>query len=184
MKVIFLDRDGVINKDPGGWTEHSYVTCWEDFHFLPGSKEAIKDLTDAGYEIVIISNQAGVNKGHFSEDDLKGVTEKMLKEIADSGGRIRSVYYCPHTKDENCACRKPETGLFEKAAEEVDVNFRNTFFIGDGGMDIEAAGRLGLKSILLLSGKSSMKDVGAWKYKPDTIKKDLREAINWILKRG
>ena len=87
-KIIFIDRDGVINKDPGGWTEHSYVTRREDFIFLKGAKEGILALSRAGYEIVVISNQAGVAKGHYSEKELKEINDNMLNEISRFGGRI------------------------------------------------------------------------------------------------
>ncbi|MEE8359809.1 MAG: HAD family hydrolase [Candidatus Omnitrophota bacterium] len=181
MKVIFIDRDGVINKDPGGWTEYSYVIKWEDFHFLPGSKSALKRLTFAGYEIIIISNQQGVNKGCFTPDDLNKINQNMLKSIADAGGRIRSVHYCPHRKEEACGCRKPDTGLFEKAVKDFDVDFKETFFIGDGMTDIVAGKKLGCKTILVLSGKSKKTDIETWGAKPDYIKKDLSEAVGWIL---
>ncbi len=181
MKFIFIDRDGVINRDPGGWTEHSYVTRWEDFHFLRGAKEAIKKLTEAGYEIVVASNQAGVNRGFFTIDDLKKINEKMLKEISSYGGRVRSVHYCPHKSEEDCDCRKPNTGMLKEATRDVAIDFNNTFFVGDGPMDIEAGNRLGCRTILLLSGKSKLEDVEGWGYKPDYIKKDLSEAVNWIL---
>lgn len=181
MKHIFLDRDGVINKDPGGWTEYSYVTNLKEFLFLPGSLDAIRGLTEAGYEIVIISNQAGINKGHYSMDNLNEITEFMLKEIKKSGGKIRSVHYCPHRTEENCACRKPRVGLFKKAASARDIDFEKTYFVGDGGMDVEAGKEVGCKTILVLSGKSKLEDVKRWKIKPDFIKKDLKEAVDWIL---
>ena len=184
MKVIFLDRDGVINKDPSGWTDHSYVTRWEDFLFLPGAKDAVKKLSKAGYEIIVISNQAGVNKGYFTMDDLKDVNERMLKELFLHGGKVRSVHYCPHRKDEGCGCRKPNTGLFKEATRDMDINFNSAFFIGDGSMDIEAGKRMGCKTILLLSGKSKLEDAKDWKVKPDFIKRDLSEAVEWVLKTG
>lgn len=183
MKVIFIDRDGVINKDPGGWTEHSYVTKWEDFHFLPGAKEAIKRLTMAGYKIILISNQAGVRKGYFSMQALKEINEKMINEILSSGGAVHSTHYCPHKKDDNCSCRKPGTGLFKKAVDGMDVDFNKTFFIGDGSMDIEAGKKIGCKTILVLSGKSKLEDIEEWKFKPDFIKHDLCEAVDWLLQK-
>ncbi|NQT06462.1 MAG: HAD-IIIA family hydrolase [Candidatus Omnitrophica bacterium] len=181
MKIIFLDRDGVINKDPAGWTKHSYVTCPGDFHFLPGAKEAIKKLTDAGYEIIVLSNQAGISRGYYNTEALKAINEKMLKEITASGGRIRSTHYCHHKTDDGCNCRKPKTGLFEMATKAMKLDFNETFFIGDGSMDVEAGKKVGCKTILLLCGKSKLEDVKAWKYKPDYIKKDLSEAVDWLL---
>lgn len=181
-KIIFIDRDGVINKDPGGWTEYNYVTRWENFHFLHGSKEAMKKLNDRGFEIILVSNQAGVGKGHYSKNALNDINSKMLKEIEKSGGRIKKTYYCVHKPDDNCGCRKPETGLFRQAEKELGIKAKGNFFIGDGKMDIEAGRRIGLKTILVLSGKSSLKDVDTWDIKPDFIFDDLEKAVDFILK--
>lgn len=181
-KLIFLDRDGVINKDPGGWTEYNYVTKQEDFHFLPGSKEAVKKLNDAGYEIIMISNQAGISKKYFSEADLKKVTFRMLDGLREAGGKVKKVFYCMHDDSDNCNCRKPKTGLFEQAEKELRVKARGNYFVGDGKMDVGAAAGYGLKSILLLSGKSKLGDVRNWEFKPDYIFQDLAEAVRFILK--
>lgn len=176
-RVIFLDRDGVINRDPTG----GYVTNWEDFHFLDGSKEAIKKLTDSGYEVILISNQAGVAKGLYTLEALDEITRRMTAEIEKAGGKIGSVFYCPHRDEDNCDCRKPKTGLFRKATEGLDIDFGKTYFIGDGVMDIEAGRNAGCKTILVLSGKTSIDDRENWTAQPDYIFKDLLEAVNWLL---
>ena len=181
-KIIFLDRDGVINKDPGGWTEHGYVTRWRDFIFLPGSKEAIKKLNDNGYDIILVSNQAGINKGYYSEDELNSINENMLGEIVKSGGKIKKVYYCLHQDSDNCDCRKPRTGLLKKAEEKLGVKARGNYFIGDGKMDIEAGEKMGLKTVLLLSGKSNLENMRTWRVLPDYIFDNLEEAVDFILK--
>lgn len=177
MKVIFLDRDGVINRDPMG----GYVTKWEEFHFLDGAKEALKKLTQAGYEVIIISNQAGIGKGLYALKTLDEITEKMVAGIEEAGGKIHSAFYCPHRKEENCDCHKPKTGLFRQAAKDLDVDFSKTYFIGDGTMDIEAGKEIGCKTILLLSGKTKLEDRANWAHQPDYIFKDLLGAVNWIL---
>lgn len=181
-KTIFIDRDGVINKDPGGWTKYSYVTKWKDFHFLPGSKKAVKALNRAGYNIIVISNQAGVSKGFFTEKKLRFINKKMLGEIEKSGGKIKRTYYCIHQKDDNCGCRKPDTGLFRKAEKELGVKAKGAYFIGDGVMDVEAGRKAGMRTVLLLSGKTALADLKGWKSKPDLVFKDLNEAVNFILK--
>lgn len=181
-KVIFIDRDGVINKDPGGWTEHSYVTKWEDFYFLPGSKGALKKLTDAGFEIILISNQAGVSKGYYTKEKLDDINENMLKGIKASGGKVKKTYYCLHKESDNCDCRKPKTGLFKQAEKELNIKAQDSFFIGDGKMDVEAAEKMNLKSILVLSGKTNLEAMKIWDIKPDFIFDDLSEAVNFILK--
>lgn len=182
MKFLFIDRDGVINKDPGGWTEHSYVTRWEDFHFLPGAKEAIKRLNDGGYDIIVISNQGGVSKKFFSKPALDEITARMLKEIELAGGRIKKVYYCLHQDSDNCDCRKPKTGMFKIAERELGIKALGTYFVGDGKTDIEAGASAGLKTILVLSGKTELDKVEEWKVKPDHIVKDLAEATDLIIK--
>jgi D-glycero-D-manno-heptose 1,7-bisphosphate phosphatase len=183
-KAIFIDRDGVINKDPGGWTKHSYVTRWEDFVFLPGSKEAIKRLNDAGLDIVVISNQAGIAKGHYSETELSGINKNMLSEINRASGKIKKVYYCIHQTSDDCDCRKPKIGLFRQAERELNIKARDTYFIGDGKTDVEAGREANLRTILVLSGKTSPEDVKNWEVKPDHICKNLSEAADLVLKGG
>lgn len=181
-EIIFLDRDGVINKDPGGWTEHNYVTRREDVMFITGSLEAIKKLTDAGYDIILMSNQAGVSKGYFSEKELGEVNSAILEGIKRAGGKIRKVYYCIHQDSDDCDCRKPKTGLFKKAEKELSVIAAASYFIGDGKMDVEAGAKMKLRTVLLLSGKSSLEEVKSWSVKPDYIFDDLAEAVGFILK--
>ncbi|NQT22639.1 MAG: D-glycero-beta-D-manno-heptose 1,7-bisphosphate 7-phosphatase [Candidatus Omnitrophica bacterium] len=181
-KVIFLDRDGVINKDPGGWTEHSYVTTLDQLIFLQGSIEAVKKLYDAGYDIVVISNQAGISKGHYTVERLEEINSKMINALEKAGARLKKTYYCVHQTNDNCDCRKPKTGLFDKAKRELGIEIAGNFFVGDGKMDVEAGKKAGLRTILVLSGKSSMKDVMAWQIKPDFVFKDLKEAVQFILK--
>lgn len=180
-KYVFIDRDGVINKDPDGWTEYSYVTRREDFHFLPGALKALKKLADAGYKSVIISNQQGVGKGYFTEEDLKDVTGKMLEEIKEAGGSVAGVYYCMHAKEENCSCRKPKPGLFEKAKEELGIDPTGKVYIGDTERDMKAGQSAGLKTVLVLSGKSSRNDAESWQTKPDFICDSILEAADLII---
>lgn len=182
-KVIFIDRDGVINKDPGGWTTHSYVTAWKDFHFLRGSKAAIRKLNRGGYSIVMISNQAGVSKGFYSEKKLKMINKRMLEEIRKSGGHIRKTYYCIHQDKDNCGCRKPKKGLFRMAERELGVKAGGAYFIGDGRVDVEAGKNAGMRTVLLLSGKTDIKDLKGWRVRPDFIFNDLADAVNFIIKK-
>jgi len=181
QKLIFIDRDGVINKDPGGWTKYSYVTKWDEFFFIDGSVEALKRLKEAGYKICLISNQGGISKGYFTQEDLDRLNERMLMEIEKGGGRIDELYYCPHHDKDNCECRKPKTGLIEQAIKEEDVDLKNTFIIGDSLRDVEAGKRMRMKTIFVLSGKTPSSEVENWSVKPDCIKKDLLEAVGWIL---
>jgi len=183
MKAIFLDRDGVINKDPGGWTKHSYVTDWKDFQFLPGAIEALKLLSARRYEVIIISNQAGVGKGLFTKEELIGVNHRMLEEIAKKGGRIKDVLYCMHKKEDNCTCRKPNSGLLEKASHRHSINLRKTYFIGDSKVDVLAGKRVGCKTVFVLSGKMTIDELKKEGVRPDYVFKDLLEAVRWILEK-
>lgn len=181
-KYVFIDRDGVINADPGARTKHGYVIEWEDFHFLPGAPEALKLLADNGYKSIIVTNQQCVGKGHISEEALGELFSKMIDEINGFGGEISKVYYCPHLKEENCACRKPEAGLFLKAKEELKIEqFNDKFYIGDSRHDMEAGKKAGLKTILVLSGNSAREAIPAWKTKPDHICENLLEAAQFIV---
>jgi len=182
-KIIFIDRDGVINKDPGGWTEYSYVTKWEQFKFLPNSVAALKKLTEAGYDIVVISNQAGVSKGHYTKNGLDEISRKMTEEIEKSGASLKRAYYCIHQNSDNCDCRKPKAGMFKKAEKDLGVTAAANYFIGDGKMDIEAGEKMGMKTVLVLSGKANLEKMRSWEIKPGHIFDDLNEAVDFILKK-
>ncbi len=177
-KVVFLDRDGVINKNP---PHGDYIKKPSKFEFLSRAPEAIRMLNNAGFDIAVISNQAGIGKGLFSKNELKKIDERMLKGIKASGGKIKGTYYCIHHPDANCECRKPKTGLIKKAIGGNKIDFRNSFFIGDTERDVVAGGRSGLKTITVLSGYNKNKDIKKWKNRPDYIAKDLYDAVKRIV---
>jgi len=182
MKVIFLDRDGVINEYPGHF---KYVTCLDEFKLIRGSLEAIRKLTEADFEIFVISNQAGVAKGIYSQETLDDMTSRMLIEIEKNKGKIREVIYCIHRNEDNCDCRKPKTGLIRKALESLDsekVDLSSTYFIGDSIRDVKTGKKYGLKTILVLSGKAKIDNKNNWEENPDHIAKDLNEAVKIVLK--
>lgn len=178
MKVIFLDRDGVINKYPG---DESYVLSRREFRFLPGSIKALKLLTEAGFKIYVVSNQAGVSKGLYSRDELDKITELMKSTARRKGGRIEKVLYCLHTSDDNCSCRKPKAGLLEQAVRGKKIDLSNTYFIGDSIRDVLAGKCFGCKTILVLSGREKLKNAQKWETLPDFIANDLLDAARHIL---
>ncbi len=180
-KFIFIDRDGVINKDPGGWTPYSYVTKLSELEFLPGALEALAKLNRAGFKVVVISNQAGVGKGHFTKRQLEEVNSFILAEVKRHGGNIQESFYCIHKREDNCSCRKPKTGLLEMAAKKYHIVPRDTFFIGDSEVDIESGAAVGASTVFVLSGKNTMDTMKKFPVKPDFIFKDLLEAVEWIL---
>lgn len=145
-KVVFLDRDGVINKKP---TEHDYVKKWEEFEFLPGAKEAIARLKKPGYKIFIISNQRGIARGLMSKKDLEAIHKNMQGALKALGGRIDAIYVCPHNYDDNCDCRKPKPGLLFQAARDHDLDLTKAILIGDSEADIQAGEAAGCKTILI-----------------------------------
>ena len=177
MRAIFIDRDGVINKDPGGWTRTNYVTDWKDFHFIPGTLQALKILKEKGIKVIVASNQGGVNKGLYTKAELSRVNSLMLKEIEKAGGVIEEVFYCIHRDEDNCDCRKPKPGMLESAAKKYGIDPKVTYFIGDVKTDVMAGRKAGCKTILVLSGKSSREDVEEWEEKPDYVFANLLEAV-------
>ncbi len=184
MKVIFLDRDGVINRYPG---DHDYVKSWKEFHFLPRVKAGLKKLISSGFKIFIVSNQAGVAKGLFSQDALNFITANMLKGLGNNI-KISGVYYCTHRNEDNCPCRKPKAGLINLVkkrlkADKEKVDPRNSYFVGDTIRDIETGKKARLKTILVFSGKEKPENKKNWQILPDFTARDLYEATEIILKR-
>lgn len=179
MKVIFLDRDGVIDEYPG---DYRYVTKWDEFKFIPGSIKAIKKFNEAGFKVFVISNQAGVAKGVYSQEELDSITEKMLEMIKEAGAYIDSVYYCTHRVEDNCSCRKPKTGLLKQAVAQYEKQFDpdESFFIGDTFMDMNAAKAFGVKPVLVLSGKEKLIHQERWAFKPDYVFDNLFLAAQYI----
>lgn len=183
-KVVFLDRDGVVNLDPGDRTETGYVATWEDFSFLPGAVKAVSKLTRAGLDSVIISNQQGVGKDLFTLSELENITDKMMKAFKKEDGDIKRVYYCTHLNSEGCSCRKPGTGLFKRAMKELSLEPQDvTYYIGDTQSDIIAGKKAGLRTILVLSGKTEKKDVINWSCEPDHIFDGLLQAAEFIIEK-
>ena len=142
--AVFLDRDGVINKD-----RPDYVKSWEEFEFLPGSLEALATLSRTAYAIVIATNQSGVGRGLLTEPTLKEIHARMLDKIRACGGRIDAIYYCPHAPSDDCDCRKPSPGLFLNAARDLRIDLAKSWAVGDSYRDAEAACAAGIRSILV-----------------------------------
>ncbi|MCK4500535.1 D-glycero-beta-D-manno-heptose 1,7-bisphosphate 7-phosphatase [Candidatus Babeliales bacterium] len=155
-KVIFLDRDGVINKKA---PKAEYVKSWAEFEFLPGAIEAMRLLAQNNYKIFIISNQAGIARGAMTEQDLKNIHNNMEKELEKHNVKIERIYYCPHGWDEGCECRKPKPGMFFQAAREHDLDLSKSTFIGDDERDLQAGNAAGCRTILVDSELSLLKVV-------------------------
>lgn len=173
--AIFLDRDGTINREIG------YISEPDKFEILPHAIEGMKKMQDMGYHLVIVTNQGGIGLGYFSKEDFYRVNKKMLTEVSQAGIVIDKIYFCPHSKAENCPCRKPEVGLILRAREDLNLDLSHSFFIGDGAIDIETGARAGLQTILIQS--DLVPDPSSLQNRPDFVVNDLLEAAEIILKR-
>ena len=151
---IFIDRDGVLNQKP---PRAQYVVSWDKFQWLPGAKQALALLSQAGYRIMVVSNQAGIARGAMTELALSDIHEGMKAETLKAGGKIDAVYYCPHDWDENCVCRKPQPGMLLKAQQDYHLDLTRTPFIGDDERDGEAANAVG-SPFMMVSKDMSLLD--------------------------
>ena len=147
LKTIFLDRDGVINK------EINYLHKISEFEFIDGIFDACKSFKDLGYQIIIITNQSGIGQGFYTESEYYELTQWMLEKFLSNKIAILDVFHCPHVQNSKCECRKPKPGLFKLAQEKYNLNFDNSWMIGDKESDVIAANGAGInKTILLRSG--------------------------------
>ena len=177
-KIIFIDRDGVINVDL--W---KYVESWKEFRFEKGALDALLTLTEKGFDIYIISNQAGVGDGIFTEAAMWQVHEKMVAVMAKKGIKIRGARFCTHGKKERCECRKPKTQLLEKAVAGVTFDRHKTFFVGDKLSDLEAGRNFGVRTLLVRTGYGAETEKKLTpKLRPEHIANNLKEAVPYILK--
>ncbi len=148
MKLVILDRDGVINHDSA-----AYIKSPEEWKPIAGSLEAIALLSQAGYRVLIATNQSGVGRGLFEMTTLNAIHDKMHRALGLAGGRIDGIFYCPHAHDAGCNCRKPKPGMLEEIAHRFGVSLEGVPFIGDSLRDLEAAVAVGAQPILVLTGK-------------------------------
>ncbi len=147
MKLIILDRDGVINRDSG-----DYVKNADEWIALPGSIEAIAKLSKAGYTIAIATNQSGLSRGLFGIDELESMHHKMCVLVENAGGHIDGIFYCPHLPEDQCQCRKPAPGLLEAIADEFQVSLKGVPIVGDSIRDLQAGLALSCHAILVRTG--------------------------------
>ena len=148
MKLVILDRDGVINLD-----SKQFIKSPAEWRPIPGSLEAIARLNQAGYRVVVATNQSGVGRGLFDMDTLNAIHDKMHRAVLAAGGRIDAIFYCPHAIEAGCHCRKPQTGMFERIAGCFNIELAGTPAIGDSLRDLQAAVAAGSRPILVLTGK-------------------------------
>lgn len=152
-KIIFLDRDGTIN------VEKSYLHKWEDFEFEKNAIEGLIALKKLGYEFIIVTNQSGIGRGYYTEDDLNLLNNKMVEKLSEYGIDILECYYCPHHEEKGigkykvkCNCRKPNPGMLLKGIEKYNIDLNNSYMVGDKLSDLKAGEKVGIKSILVKTG--------------------------------
>lgn len=170
-RTAFLDRDGTINESP---PEGDYVTSPAGVRLLPGAAEAIRLLNEHPAKVVVVTNQRGIALGRMSEADLRRVNDRLAEELDRSGAHLDAIVHCPHHEGA-CECRKPGTGMFERAAREVDgVEIAGGAMVGDTTRDVEAGHRLGLTTVRI--GRSAEGDPA-----PDHEARNLLEAARWLI---
>ena len=177
MKLVILDRDGVINYD----SEH-FIKSPAEWKPLPGSLEAIAKLTQAGYRVVVATNQSGIGRGLFDMDTLNAMHNKMHRAVQTLGGRIDAVFYCPHAADSNCACRKPRPGMLQRIGDCFNADLSDVPAVGDSLRDLVAAAAVGAKPILVLTGKGERTQANETLPEGTLVFPDLAAAVEHILK--
>ena len=177
--AIFLDRDGVINRD-----SDQYIKTWEEFEFLPGSLDALSLLTKHGVDIFIITNQSILGRGIIPPETLVRTHRLMGDVISAHGGVIRDIFFCPHTPEEGCDCRKPAPGLIFQARDRYGIDLASAVMVGDNAKDMECARNAGCgKAVLVKTGNglSAEGELSEKRIFPDHVAEDLLAAARWIL---
>lgn len=175
MKAVFLDRDGVINAD-----RDDYVKNTGELVVYPFAPAAIRALNDAGWLVVVVSNQQGHAKGIISEADLSAMESEIARQVEEAGGRIASFHYCKHLATDNCDCRKPQPGLILQAARQHRIDLKGSVMVGDTERDIIAGKAAGCRTILVLTGKLTREDAEHLSTKPNLVADDLADAVRLI----
>ncbi len=176
MKLVILDRDGVINYD-----SDQFIKSPQEWKPIPGSLEAIASLNQAGFRVVVASNQSGVGRGLFDMSTLNAIHAKMHKLAALAGGRIDAVFFCPHAADALCQCRKPKPGLMQEISARLHVDLKGVPAVGDALRDVQAALSVGAKPILVKTGKGQRTLEGGELPDGVAVFEDLKEAANILI---
>lgn len=178
-KVVFLDRDGVINHD-----SPDYIKNWSEFEFLPGAVNALKQLTENGFKTILITNQSAINRGLTTRDAIEHIHRMLNQRVEAAGGQIQDIFFCPHRPDQNCDCRKPKPGLIWQAASKYHLDLSETVMVGDNIKDIQCARNAGCGRAVLVRtgcGRQAEKQLQSMALSPDHICADLPAAVEWII---
>lgn len=178
-KTVFLDRDGVINRD-----SPDYIKSVKEFIFIPGSINAVKKLTENGFTIIIITNQSAVSREMISLSGLAEIHEFMVKKLAGYGGIIKDIFFCPHHPKQKCKCRKPLPKMILKAAQKYNIDLKSSFMVGDSAKDIECAVNAGCgRNILVQTGNypEAVYSLEKNGIRPGYTAHDLNKASDYII---
>lgn len=175
--LVIMDRDGVINHD-----SPDYIKSPKEWISIPHSLNAITRLNHAGHQVVVATNQSGIGRGYYSVETLEAIHQKMRDELSAIGGHLDGIYFCSHTPDDHCDCRKPKPGMLMQIAKDFNANLKQAYFIGDSFRDIQAAQQVGALPILVRTGNGEKTEAG---YKADLrhipVYTDLSEVVGAII---
>ena len=177
MKLVILDRDGVINYD-----SRQFIKSPAEWRPIPGSIEAIARLNQAGYRVVVATNQSGIGRGLFDMDTLNAIHDKMHRAVHEAGGRIDAIFYCPHAIDAGCNCRKPKTGMLERIANCFNIDLPGTPAVGDSLRDLQAASAVGAIPLLVMTGKGTQTQADGGLPEGTLVFPDLAAATDYLLR--
>lgn len=177
MRLIILDRDGVINQD-----SDDYIKSVDEFIPLPGSLEAIAQLNQAGFRVAVATNQSGIARGLYDVATLNAMHDKLRRLLATLGGEIEMIAFCPHGPDEQCDCRKPKPGMYQEIAKRVDISLKNVPVIGDSLRDLQAAQAVGARPMLVRTGKGKRTIANGEGLDGIPVYDNLAAAVNALLK--
>lgn len=178
-KVVFLDRDGVINRDSA-----NYITSQEQFEFLPGSLQALRCLAEEGFSCIVVTNQTAPARGLMAPEALTAIHKQMAAAIELAGGRILDIFICPHLPEEDCSCRKPKAGMLLAAQEIHQIDLASAIMIGDSVKDIECARKAGVATTILVqtgNGEKALRELLTMGIRPHFVAPDLQAAVGWIV---
>ncbi len=173
-KAVFLDRDGTIASDV------PYCSRVEDFKILPGVPRGIRLLNEHGFKVVVITNQSGIARGYFTEQTLSLIHHKMKEDLQEHGAFVDAIYFCPHHPDDDCECRKPKARLLLRAAQDIGIDLRLSYMIGDDARDVQAGKTAGCKTVWITADPDNIKSKPQHE-SPDHIACSLYQAVEWVL---
>lgn len=176
QRAVFLDRDGVLVEN-----RQNLVRCWEDVAILPGAVDGLRRLQDAGWTLVIVSNQPGVGWGRYTLDTMSEIQRRLMRELMEQGVRIEASYLCPHTPEDGCACRKPQPGMLWRAAVELELDLGRSWMIGDALSDAQAGFAAGCRTLLVRTGRGAEQERAHYGKTISPWVDDLAAAAEWVL---